>query len=86
MAIKHVFDTVTQAILTLKMQASHRLCGLTFSPAEPPCSRKGVAGQDDIVVNGDVVKNAAWTYPEPKRAAQNITRHVAFYGMVTVEP
>lgn len=50
------------------------------------CPWKGVASYYDIVVDGEVVKNAAWTYPEPKYAAKNITDHVAFYGMVTVEP
>ena len=50
------------------------------------CFWKGIASYYDIVVDSEVVKNAAWYYPEPKSAAKNITNHVAFYGMVTVEP
>lgn len=50
------------------------------------CPWKGTASYYDIVVNGDVNAGAAWYYPEPKAAANNIKGYVAFYGnKVTVE-
>lgn len=49
------------------------------------CPWKGTASYYDVVVNGQVNKDAAWYYPEPKSAAANITGHVAFWRGVTVE-
>ncbi|NMO16671.1 DUF427 domain-containing protein [Pyxidicoccus fallax] len=49
------------------------------------CPWKGTASYYDVVVNGQVNKDAAWYYPEPKSAASNITGHVAFWRGVTVE-
>jgi len=42
------------------------------------CPWKGKAAYHNIEVEGKVNKNAAWSYPEPKPAAENITGHVAF--------
>ena len=42
------------------------------------CPWKGKAAYHDIDVAGKVNQNAAWSYPEPKPAAQNIKGHVAF--------
>ncbi len=49
------------------------------------CGWKGTASYYDIVNGEQLVRNAAWYYPDPKSAAKNITNHVAFYGMVKVE-
>lgn len=43
------------------------------------CPWKGQASYYDIVVDGETLANAAWYYPEPKKAAENIRDHVAFY-------
>lgn len=48
------------------------------------CPWKGTASYYDIEVNGDVNKTAAWTYPEPKEAAQQIKDYVAFWKGVEV--
>jgi uncharacterized protein (DUF427 family) len=48
------------------------------------CPWKGEASYYDVVVNGDVNKNAAWYYPEPKEAAENIKGRVAFWKGVEV--
>ena len=48
------------------------------------CPWKGVASYYDVVVDGQEVRNAAWYYPEPKPAAQNIRNHVAFYRMIQI--
>ncbi len=49
------------------------------------CPWKGVASYDDIVVEGQVDKDAAWYYPATKEAAQNIKDYTAFWKGVKVE-
>lgn len=55
------------------------------SEAHSVCPWKGTASYYDVVVNGDVNRGAAWTYPSPKSAAENIAGHVAFWRGVEVE-
>ena len=38
-----------------------------------------------VVVDGQVNSEAAWYYPQPKEAAQEITGYVAFWRGVKVE-
>ena len=49
------------------------------------CPWKGVASYYDIVVAGQTNAGAAWYYPQPKDAAQQIKDHVAFWRGVKVE-
>ncbi len=42
------------------------------------CPWKGKSKYHDIVVDGEVNANSAWSYPDPKEAAKEITGHVAF--------
>ncbi|MDX1663279.1 MAG: DUF427 domain-containing protein [Candidatus Promineifilaceae bacterium] len=49
------------------------------------CYWKGVASYYDIVVAEAVNKNAAWTYPEPKRDAEHMRDYVAFWHGVQVQ-
>jgi len=49
------------------------------------CPWKGEASYYDVVVGGEVNRDAAWYYPEPKEAANNIRGRVAFWRGVTVE-
>ena len=49
------------------------------------CGWKGTASYYDVVVGGDVNKDAAWFYPEPKDAAKEIEGRVAFWRGVKVE-
>ncbi len=49
------------------------------------CPWKGKTKYHDIVVNGKVNKNAAWSYPDPKPAAKAIRGHVAFGDGVKVQ-
>ena len=42
------------------------------------CPWKGDATYYDVVTGDAVKKNAAWSYDDPKPAAQNIRGHVAF--------
>ena len=48
------------------------------------CPWKGVASYYDVVVGGQVNKDAAWYYAEPKEAASQIKDRVAFWKGVTV--
>jgi uncharacterized protein (DUF427 family) len=58
-----------------------------FRPSDThtECGWKGTASYYDVVVGGEVDKDAAWYYPTPKDAAKNITGHVAFWKNVKVE-
>lgn len=49
------------------------------------CPWKGKASYYDIKVNGDTNAGAAWYYPQPKEAANNIKDHVAFWKGVKIE-
>ena len=44
------------------------------------CPWKGDASYLSVEVDGTRVEDAAWYYPEPKEAAENIKNYVAFYG------
>ena len=48
------------------------------------CGWKGTASYYDVVVGGEVNRDAAWYYPAPKEAARNIAGHVAFWKGVQV--
>jgi uncharacterized protein (DUF427 family) len=48
------------------------------------CGWKGEAHYYDVVVDGEVNANAAWFYPEPKAAANEIKGRVAFWKGVKV--
>jgi len=49
------------------------------------CPWKGTASYYDVVVNGQTNTDAAWYYPSPKDAAQQIKNYVAFWRGVKVE-
>lgn len=50
------------------------------SDHQTTCPWKGQASYYNVVVNDERSENAAWTYPDPKDAASEIEKHVAFYG------
>lgn len=50
------------------------------------CFWKGRASYYDIVVDGQVNRNAAWYYPQPSPAAAKIKDRVAFWHGVRVVP
>jgi len=56
------------------------------SATHTTCSWKGEASYYDILVDGQVNKDAAWYYPSPKEAAQHVAGYVAFWKGVRVEP
>jgi uncharacterized protein (DUF427 family) len=48
------------------------------------CPWKGTASYRSIVLDGQRNENAAWFYPAPKQAAEEIKDRVAFWKGVTV--
>ena len=50
------------------------------------CPWKGTASYYNIVVNGDVNRNAAWFYPLASDAAKKVEGYVAFWHGVRVVP
>jgi len=57
----------------LRESATHTVCGW-----------KGTASYYDVVIGGEVNKDAAWYYPDTKSAADNMKGYVAFWKGVTV--
>lgn len=55
------------------------------SSTHTACPWKGTASYYDVVVDGQVNKDAAWYYPSAKDAAKNIEGYVAFWKGVKVE-
>ena len=55
------------------------------SDTHTTCPWKGEASYFNVVVNGETNKDAAWYYPDPKPAAQEIKDRVAFWRGVKVE-
>jgi uncharacterized protein (DUF427 family) len=49
------------------------------------CPWKGTANYHSIVVDGELNKDAAWFYADPKEAAKHIKGYVAFWRGVEVE-
>jgi uncharacterized protein (DUF427 family) len=58
-----------------------------FAPSDhhTVCHWKGVASYLDVVVDGEVNRNAAWYYPQASEAAKSIEGRVAFWKGVKVE-
>jgi uncharacterized protein (DUF427 family) len=55
------------------------------SETHTTCGWKGVASYYHVVVGGESNPDAAWYYPEPLKAAENIGGRIAFWKGVTVE-
>jgi len=58
---------------------------LRESNTHTTCPWKGLASYYDIVINGDVNKDAAWFYPDPKPAAIKIKKYIAFWKGVEIK-
>lgn len=48
------------------------------------CGWKGEASYLDVMVDGEINENAAWTYPDPLPAAEKLRGRVAFWRGVVV--
>jgi uncharacterized protein (DUF427 family) len=56
----------------------------TESATHTTCAWKGVASYYNVAVDGKTNVDAAWYYPTPKVAAQQIAGYVAFWRGVQV--
>jgi uncharacterized protein (DUF427 family) len=56
------------------------------SSSHTVCPWKGKASYYDVVVNGEINRNAAWYYPSPSEAAERIEGYIAFWHGVRVTP
>lgn len=59
---------------------------LTDSSTHTTCPWKGLASYYSLTVDGKTNPDAAWYYPDPKPAANEIKDRVAFWKGVRVEP
>ena len=57
---------------------------LSASSTNSACPWKGTAHYYSLVVEGETNPDAAWYYPEPKPAAQEIKNFVAFWKGVQI--
>ncbi|MVT08930.1 DUF427 domain-containing protein [Chitinophaga tropicalis] len=48
------------------------------------CPWKGEASYYDVIVNGQVNRDAAWYYPDPKTEASQIKGYIAFWKGVKI--
>lgn len=58
---------------------------LTDSSTHTACPWKGLASYRSLSVDGKINPDAAWYYPDPKPAAENIKGYLAFWKGVKVE-
>ena len=56
----------------------------TESEQRSKCFWKGEAKYKHLIVNGEINKDAAWYYSEPKPIAENIKAYIAFWRGVEV--
>jgi uncharacterized protein (DUF427 family) len=84
--------TIAESNKTIVIEGNHYFPPDTiskehFQPSDKhtTCPWKGEASYYNVVVNGQVNKDAAWYYPEPKAAAAEIKDYVAFWKGVRVE-
>lgn len=49
------------------------------------CPWKGTASYYHVAAGGEVSRDAAWTYPQPKEAAKQIAGRIAFWRGVQVD-
>lgn len=59
-------------------RGSVRMELFTDSPTPYTCPWKGKAAYFNLSADGAELKDAAWSYPEPKEAAKEIAGHLAF--------
>ena len=59
---------------------------LQASDTHTVCSWKGTASYYHVAVAGEVNRDAAWYYPQPKDAAKQIAGYIAFWRGVQIEP
>ncbi len=57
---------------------------ITFSNHKTSCAWKGQASYYSLLINGELVTDAVWYYPDPKPEAAMVRDRVAFANSVKV--
>ncbi|MEJ7769622.1 MAG: DUF427 domain-containing protein [Chitinophagaceae bacterium] len=57
---------------------------LSLTNTHSTCHWKGEASYYSVEVDGKLNKDAAWFYPQPKTAAENIKDYIAFWKGVEI--
>ena len=57
---------------------------LKASDTHTTCPWKGLASYYDVVIEGEVNKDAAWYYPDPKPEANKIKNYIAFWKGIEI--
>lgn len=55
------------------------------SNMQTTCPYKGLASYYDVVVDGEVNKDAAWYYPDPKPIVKKIKNYIAFWKGIEIK-
>ena len=58
---------------------------LSDSETRTLCPWKGTANYFHACVSGEMITDAAWHYPEPKKKAEKIKGYIAFWPMFVIE-
>ena len=58
---------------------------LKDSDTHTTCPWKGLASYYDLIIEGEVNKDAAWYYPDPNPAANKIKNYIAFWKGVEIK-
>lgn len=58
---------------------------LKESDTHTTCHWKGLASYFDTNIDGEINKDAAWYYPDPKPAAKKIKNYIAFWKGVEIK-
>ncbi|MEY3446923.1 MAG: hypothetical protein RIR45_1678 [Pseudomonadota bacterium] len=56
----------------------------TVSNHKTSCAWKGQASYYSLLINGEMLTNAVWFYPDPKPEANMVRGYVAFGNAITV--
>ena len=57
---------------------------ITFSNHKTTCAWKGQASYYSLLINGEMLTDAVWYYPDPKPEADLVRGRVAFGNAITV--
>jgi len=57
----------------------------TFSNHKSTCPWKGQANYKSICIDGELLTDAAWYYPDPKPEAENIKGYFAFWKDIKIK-
>lgn len=84
-------QVIAESEETLQLEGNHYFPKSAIKPeyfedseTHTLCPWKGTASYYSVVVEGDVNRDAAWYYPDPKSAAREIKDYIAFWRGVSI--